>query len=107
MEKFTIFGVHPVKKPEHIHLIEELTEGIEDGIDFGEITQEAIGEPRDHWQVPYDEQILEKKDESFRYAFFFHHLNFNRPLLTPMGPAPLPAPTPIPPHLQEIRYEAP
>ena len=107
MEKFTVLGVHPVKTLEPCHLIEVEIEGIEEGIDFGEITQEAIGEPRDNWPVPYDERILEKKPGSFRYAFFFHHLNFNRPLLTPMGPAPLPGTTPIPAHLQDIRYEAP
>ncbi len=107
LEKFTILGVHPVPIETPCHLLEVLIEGIEEGIDFGEITQCVQGEARDNWQAPYDERILEKGDGSFRYAFFFHHLNFEQPLLTPMGSVPLPPPSPMPKHLQSIPYEAP
>ena len=44
---------------------------------------------------------------SARFAFFFYHLDFNKPLLTPFGPVTIPGPTPIPTHLQEFEYEVP
>jgi hypothetical protein len=62
-------------------------------------------EPRSDWQVAYDEQGLEVGKG--RYAFFFHYLDFAKPLLGPAGPIPLPAPTEIPEHLKGIEYEAP
>lgn len=42
-----------------------------------------------------------------RWVFFFHSLNFQYPLATPLGPISLPQPTPLPGHLSEIEYEAP
>ena len=72
---------------------------------WGEITQEIPGEPRDSWQVVYDEQPLDPGQT--RWAFFFHFLDLGRPLLTPTGPLPLPSATPMPAHLRGITYEAP
>jgi len=68
------------------------------------VTQEVPGEVPESWQAPYDEQAL---DDAGRWAFFFHCLDFSRPLLTPAGPVTLPPPSPIPQRLRHIAYEAP
>jgi hypothetical protein len=72
--------------------------------DWSGVTQEVPGEPRSSWQVPYDERQL---TESGRWAFFFHRLDLERPLLTPAGPVTLPAPSPAPQRLRTVEYEAP
>ena len=72
--------------------------------DWSAVTQEVPGEPRTSWQVPYDERPLA---ESGRWAFFFHFLDLERPLLTPAGRVTLPAPSPAPERLRTIEYEAP
>jgi hypothetical protein len=100
---FTIRGVHPVAANEPCHLLEaELDAG---DFDWGSVTQAIPGEPESNWQVPWDERPLD--DEKRRWAFFFHYLDFNKPLSTPDGDVPLPPPTPIPQHLANIDYESP
>lgn len=106
--KLTVVGVHPVKSAdEPCHLVELLVEGADDELDFGKVTQEVKGQPRDNWQVPYDEQTLKEGDGKCRYAFFFHYLDLKNPLQTPLGPVKLPTPTDTPKHLKKINYEAP
>jgi hypothetical protein len=73
--------------------------------DWGKVTQEDETQPPSNWQVAYDEQSLD--EEKRRWVFFFHHLDLGKPLLTPAGPIPLPAPTPRPTHLKYIAYTAP
>lgn len=102
-----IIGVHPVEAQEPVHLIELLIEGDVSDFDIGEVTQEVAGQPKSNWQVPYDERVLEEGKQKARYAFFFHYLDFKKPLLTPVGSLPLPKPTKAPPHLQGIEYEPP
>jgi len=106
-EKLTVLGVHPVTSEEPCHLIEIAVLGLEKELDFGQITQEADGQPRDNWQVPYDEQVLEEARGKARYAFFFHYLDLAKPLLTPFGPQQLPKPTKMPNHLKGIKYDPP
>lgn len=72
---------------------------------WGEVTQEVSGQPTENWQVPYDEQPLDESGN--RWAFFFHYLNSNQPLITPEGTITIPEPTSIPEHLTGIEYEAP
>lgn len=102
--RFTIRGVHPVEATEPCHLIEAELKDAED-FDWGEVTQEDASQPRDNWQVAYDEQPLD--DDERYWAFFFHHLDLAKPLLTPAGPIQLPAPTPSPEHLDHIEYMEP
>jgi hypothetical protein len=102
--RFTIRGVHPVDAPEPCHLIEAELVDAED-FDWGEVTQEDATQPRENWQVAYDEQPLDNDERC--WAFFFHHLDLAKPLLTPVGPIPLPAPTPCPEHLHNIEYMEP
>lgn len=102
-----IVGAHPIDADEPVHLIELLVEGDIGTFDIGEVTQEVVGQPKANWQAPYDERVLEESDGKIRYAFFFHYLNFKKPLLTPAGSLPVPKPTKQPAHLMDIEYESP
>ncbi|MBM4463240.1 MAG: hypothetical protein FJ012_07870 [Chloroflexi bacterium] len=73
--------------------------------DWSTITQEEKGQPRENWQVPYDERQLD--DSGCHWVFFFHYLNLEKPLLTPFGKIPLPIPQEMPSHLDGITYEPP
>src|SRR5438309_1794242 len=100
-----ILGVHPVEAGEPVHLIELLVEGDTDDFDIGDVTQEVDGQPKMNWQAPFDERLMEESEGKARFAF--HYLDLNKPLLTPAGSLRLPPPTNVPPHLQDIVYEAP
>jgi hypothetical protein len=102
-----VIGVHAVEADEPVHLIELLVEGAVDCFDIGEVTQETPGQPKSNWQAPYDDRILEESKQSLRIAFFFHYLDFERPLLTPAGPLSVPPATKAPVHLIDITYESP
>src|SRR5436190_4802503 len=99
-----ITGVHQVKAPEPCWLIECEIDNL-DQFDWDEVTQEIPRQPRDNWQVPWDERPLDKDNR--RWAFFFHYLDCDKPLLTAEGPIKLPRPTPLPKHLKHIKYEQP
>ena len=57
--------------------------------------------------MPYDERVLEESDRKIRYVFFFHYLDFKKPLMTLAGSLSVPKPTKQPAHLNEIEYESP
>jgi hypothetical protein len=100
-----VLGVHPVDDaPEPCALIEVAIDNADD-FDWGAVTQEVDGQPRDNWQAPWDEQPLDKEER--RWAFFFHYLDDGKPLLTADGPVKLPKSTPRPKHLKAIKYEEP
>lgn len=105
--KAKIIGIHPVEADEPVHLIDLLVEGNTDDFDIGEVTQEVAGQPKSNWQAPYDERVLEESDGKIRYAFFFHYLELEKPLITPAGSLPVPKPTSKPAHLKDIEYESP
>ena len=100
-----IVGVHPVDAPEPCHLVEAQLDVPDPDYAWGDVTQEEPGQPRSNWQVPYDERPLD--DAAGRWAFFFHYVDFRRPLLTPDGPVALPEPSPVREHLKHIQYEEP
>jgi len=93
-----------VEAPEPCHLIEAELVGVDD-FDWGEVTQEDSTQPQANWQVAYDEQPLDER--RCRWVFFFHYLDFDKPLLTPEGPIDVPAPTPRPEHLWAVEYFEP
>jgi hypothetical protein len=98
-----VIGVHPVLADEPVHLIElEVDRGVDD-FDWEQVTQEVPDTPRSDWQAVYDEQEIGEN----RFAFFFHHLDMTRPLLSAAGPLSLPPESPVPEHLRDIRYETP
>ena len=106
LAKLTVFGAYPVGVDEACRLVEILVGRDDAELDFGEITQEVKEQARDNWQVPYDEQVLEQRGGTSRSAFFFHYLDFDKPLLTPLGPVSVPKTTLTPNHLKNIKYEA-
>lgn len=102
---FQILGVHPVDTAkEPCHLIEVLVSAGAD-VDWGQVTQEVAGQPSLNWQAPWDEQSI--GDSAERWCFFFHYLDPNKPLLTPLGPIALVKESPVPDHLKHIQYEPP
>lgn len=100
-----ILGIHSVEGSEEpCHLLHVVLPADAE-FDWGEVTQEVPGQPRSNWQVAYDEQPLD--DSRTRWAFFFHYLDFNKPLLTPFGAVDLVPATPLPNQLRHIQYESP
>jgi hypothetical protein len=73
--------------------------------DWSDITQVVDGQPRSNWQVPYDEQPVDR--EAGRWAFFLHFVDLKKALSTPLGELSLPEPTACPQHLESIKYEVP
>jgi hypothetical protein len=102
-----IVGVHPIDADEPVHLIEIEVARAAEPFDFGEVTQELTNQPQSNWQVAYDERELESKSGTTRYVFFFHHLDPTKPIITAVGPLPLPPTSPLPHYLREIEYESP
>jgi len=98
-----VVGVHPLVADDPVHLVELDIEGIADGFDFGEITQEVPGQPPSNWQAVYDEREIGQN----RFAFFFHYLDTTKPLLSAACPLALPPESPVPEHLHGIEYEPP
>jgi hypothetical protein len=78
-----------------------------DEFDFEQVTQELAGEPSSNWQVAYDEMLLERVGNTARFAFYFHYLRADQPILTSFGPAHVPRETPLPRHLEHLHYEPP
>ncbi|MGV3608288.1 MAG: hypothetical protein ACO1RA_17925 [Planctomycetaceae bacterium] len=101
-----IIGVHPISASEPCHIVEIELKAPSDEFDFGAVTQEMSDQSKDNWQVAYDEQQVGDDDGS-RWVFFFHYLNFDQPLLTPLGPIAVPKSTPLPKHLNDIEYYEP
>jgi hypothetical protein len=120
--RIEVVGVHPVEASEPCHVIELQVEDAGASFDLAAMTQDLPGEPRDNWQVPWDEQFLEvgggmplepadwrarAPTGVFRVVFFFHYLDPGRPLLSPAGPLSLPRATPLPPRLAFLKYDSP
>jgi hypothetical protein len=117
-----LIGIYIVDDNANVHLIEIQFDNSPDNVDVGQITQELEGQPRENWQSPWDEKYLDDKGEEIigdyfdipkdelktRLLFFFHNLNFSKPLLTQDGQLNLTKPTSLPKRLQEkVKYERP
>lgn len=90
--------------------------------DLMEITQTDKSLPKDDWQVVYDETFLNESGtevideeivfnsghETIRFVFFFHYLDFDKPMQTSFGDVPLKPPTTLPARLRgKIEYWEP
>lgn len=73
--------------------------------DWAEFTQSQDEVPEFDWQVAYDERPID--EVAGKWVFFLHGVEVGRALETPVGPRPLPAPSPCPDHLRHIKYEVP
>lgn len=120
-----VIGIYRVETDQSVHLIEILVKNLKGKFDLSEITQEIDGQPKRNWQVPWDEKILDSAGErviadcflaeqkpelwmgNIRMVFFFHHINFSKPLITPFGPLNLLNESSRPDRLSEIAYESP
>ncbi len=120
-----VIGIYPTEADESVHLVEILVRNSEGRFDLSEFTQEVNGQPKQNWQVPWDERILDsigekviadsfsvkKKPELWngivRLTFFFHYLDFFKPLITPFGLVPLINQKSKPDRLSEIEYKSP
>jgi hypothetical protein len=126
MTSSKVIGVYAVPGAEEkCHMIELAISGSSGVFPVGDITQEVADESRENWQVPYTERLVsadgkkilteefeaeaqpELWEGDFRLVFFFHRLDTEKPLITPFGKVPLPAPSAVPARLSDIGYEAP
>ena len=119
-----VIGIYPIKASEPVHMIEMSTEDSITLFDLSSITQEVSGQPKENWQVPYMEHILNQdgteilandleimaKPEllqgNLRLVFFFHYLDLQKPLISPWGKIILPDETEKPERIK-IQYEEP
>lgn len=120
--KVEIIGVYPIEAPEPCHLVEVLIRELDGEIKMEQFSQDVLGQPSSNWQVPYDERILNESGtdqvgdrfpskiaakDDLRLVFFFHYLDFSKPLLSPGGSIRLPGPSNRPERLGFVEYEVP
>lgn len=116
-ERVKIIGIYPVEGNENVHFFEVIVQETAWTIDISEFMQEDPSQPKENWQVAYDEYYLDAKGERVtgdslnlpetnttpsRIGFFLYFVNLNRPLLTPFGKVNLPQPTLMPERLKAI-----
>ena len=112
-KELEIIGIYNIENNPDVHLIELRYSS--DSINMMDFTQEIESLPTSSWQAPYDERFLdqeglniveEQTKGNIRIVFFFHFIDFNKPLVTPEGNKILPMPTEIPDRLAKIiKYE--
>lgn len=116
-----LLGVYKIENEENVHLIELKMNSKASELILSEFTQEDKNLDKMDWQVPYEEVYLDNsgtriigdyfnipEDEQTRLAFFFHFLDFQKPLITPFGNVILNQPNKLPERLKSIiKYEKP
>ncbi len=123
MKKIELIGIYEVSGQQNVHLIELGIKLNHEQVDIGQFTQVEDGIDRIDWQTPWDEKFLNEegtevtgdwldspKDTSdfTRLAFFFHFIDFEKPLITQDGEMELRAPEKIPERISSIiEYEKP
>jgi hypothetical protein len=115
-------GVYKVQGLEDVFLVELTFNESPGNVNVNEITQEISGTDRLDWQSPWDEKYLDEKGEKIigdfleqpsesdltRIIFFFHNLDFDKPLQTPYGQLKLTQPIDMPRRLNAlVKYESP
>jgi hypothetical protein len=115
-----VIGTYEVPTAENALLIEVAAAVAPSELDVGAFTQEEPGQPRENWQAPWMEQWLDESGENIltepfdappenlttsRLVFFLHYVALDRPLVTPAGEVPLPAPLQLPSRLQAVEYD--
>ncbi|MBN2394939.1 MAG: hypothetical protein JXC36_00565 [Candidatus Atribacteria bacterium] len=119
-DKTELIGVYTIPNHDDVKLIELVIEENLNDFDPIQITQEQKGLDKMDWQTAYDEQYLNAEGNEiigddfdrpngltrFRLVFFFHYLDFNKPLLSQYGLIKLKQVTDMPVRLSKIiEYE--
>ena len=126
MSKLEIVGIYRIEATETVHLIEVTFNNVDVVPDLIGFTQALPDQPRENWQVPYDECLLDSSGSSIidsggqfspdhpelwkgnvRMAFFFHDLDLAKPIRTPYGEMVLPREEKLPGRLTMIKYDPP
>ncbi len=121
--EINLIGVYSVGGQTDVHLIEIEIKAKHTDIDISEFTQSQDGVDRLDWQTPWDEKYLNDQGteiigdwldlpkvltDTTRLIFFFHLIDFNKPLLTPFGAIDLKRPASMPYRLTTLsKYEQP
>ena len=118
----SIIGIYEVEGDRDVHLIEMTIDEPPDKVDLGQITQEIAGIDHLDWQSPWDEKYLNAPGDNVigefmdipanesktRVVFFFHYLDFSKPLKTQFGQVELIKPTIMPERIKKlVKYENP
>ena len=116
MNKMRLEGIYRLENHDQVYIIELFFNESPDQVDLGQITQESIEIDRMSWQAPYDEIYLNEAGDKMigdslnipencnytRILFFFHYLDFKKPLLTHIGNLDLTNPISIPDRLKNL-----
>ncbi|HLL61345.1 MAG TPA: hypothetical protein VK338_06525 [Candidatus Nitrosocosmicus sp.] len=111
-DRIKIIGVYTIPNNKDVHLIELIINASPNKFDVIEFTQEDPAQPKDNWQVAYDEHYLNKDGTKIievvdnqsptRIAFFIYYLKLEQPFATPFGLVNLPKPIALPKRLAKI-----
>ena len=88
-----------------LYLISIVIEPADAEVDWTRIAQPADDQPESNWQVPYDEQLVDRT--AGHWVFFMHYLDVGTPLQTQIGMVPMPMPSGMPASLVSIEYAVP
>ena len=116
-DKLNIIGVYEIEGHKDVHLIELQINEKPSLIDVGQFTQENPSQPKDDWQVAYDEYYLNSIGDKVigdflnlplndniptRLIFFLYFINFDLPLITQFGVVELQSAIKLPKRLESI-----
>ena len=119
-DKTELIGVYTIPNHDDVKLIELVVGENLNEFDPIQITQEQRGLDKMDWQTAYDEKYLNSEGNEiigddfekpngltrFRLVFFFHYLDFNKPLISQYGLIKLKNVTELPERLSKIiEYE--
>ncbi len=117
IKAISLIGIYSVDNEVDVHLIELDIKANFMDIEIDEFTQQKEDIDKLNWQAPYDEKYLNKQGTEIignwldepkylthmtRLTFFFHYLDFSKPLITPFGDIDLKSPESMPARLSSI-----
>ena len=115
-DKTELIGVYTIPNHDDVKLIELVVGENLNDFDPIQIAQEQKGMDKMDWQTAYDEKYLNSEGNEiigddfekpngltrFRLVFFFHYLDFNKPLISQYGLIKLKHATELPERLSKI-----
>lgn len=89
-------------------LVEIKVSALDVPFDFDSLTLPVQGQPKDNWQVVWDERVLSADQQRGElHACFFLFVSSKEPLKTPAGDIVLPPPMDRPARLDWVTFEEP